>query len=89
MDQYLSRSENILKRIEELSAYSENEHGTTRLLGTKSFIDCGKKIFKWMEDAGLSPFTDNIGNVRGKLLSIQPNAKTFVISIFYHAKLRY
>jgi allantoate deiminase len=87
MDQYLSRPANILKRIEELSAYSEDEHGTTRLLGTKSFIDCGEKIFSWMADAGLEPFTDNIGNIRGKLLSEDPHAKTFVIASHFDSDM--
>jgi allantoate deiminase len=87
MDQYLSRSENILQRIEALSAYSEDEHGTTRLLGTKSFIDCGKEIFKWMENAGLAVVTDNIGNIRGKLLSDNPEAKTFVVASHFDSDI--
>jgi len=80
MDEYLSRAEKILKRINELSSYSEDEHGITRIFGTPSFINCSEKIFSWMQLAGLKTFTDNIGNVRGKYVSENPGAKTFVIA---------
>jgi allantoate deiminase len=88
MVENLSRAENIINRIEELSAFSEDENGVSRFFGTKSFIECGKKIFSWMETTGLETTTDNIGNIRGRLLSEDPNAKTFVIASHFDSETK-
>lgn len=80
MEQHLEAAQSIVQRIEELSAFTEDEHGVSRFFGTKPFIECSKKIFRWMQMAGLETHSDNIGNVRGKLLSKKPGAKTFVIA---------
>ena len=88
MVEYLSRAENIVNRIEELSAFSEDENGVSRFFGTKSFIECGKKIFSWMETAGLETTTDKIGNIRGRLLSTNANAKTFVIASHFDSETK-
>lgn len=79
MDQQ-SAAKNIIERIEELSTFTEDEHGVSRFFGTKTFIECSKKICGWMKNAGLKTRIDNIGNVRGKLLSDDPQAKTLVIA---------
>ncbi|HEY6502644.1 MAG TPA: M20 family metallo-hydrolase, partial [Chitinophagaceae bacterium] len=52
----------------------------TRTYGTKAFIGGRNKVELWMKEAGLQTRTDNIGNVRGRLLSKNTNAKTFVIA---------
>ncbi len=49
----------------------------------KIFLECGNKIASWMREAGLETYIDNIGNVRGKLKSNNPEAKTFVIGSHY------
>ncbi|MEO5647714.1 MAG: M20 family metallo-hydrolase, partial [Chitinophagaceae bacterium] len=38
-----------------------------------------QKLYNWMKDAGLVTNIDNIGNVRGKLMSKKRHAKTFII----------
>ena len=88
MVEYLSRAENIVNRIEELSAFSEDENGVSRFFGTKSFIECGEKIFSWMEATGLETTRDKIGNIRGRLLSKDANAKTFVIASHFDSETK-
>lgn len=79
MKTYPERASNINERINELSTYSDDEQSLTRVFGTKSFLECSDKIASWMREAGLETHIDNIGNVRGKLKSKNPHAKTFVI----------
>ena len=83
MKTYPERASIINERINELSTYSDDENCITRVFGRKSFLECGNKIASWMCDAGLETYIDNIGNVRGKLKSNNPDAKTFVIGSHY------
>ena len=80
MSNELQRAEKILQKINELAAVSEDEGCITRTYGTKAFIEGRNKVEQWMKETGLQTRTDNIGNVRGKLLSKNKNAKTFVIA---------
>ncbi len=79
MKNYSERALVINERIKELATYSDDEQGITRVFGTASFLACSNKIASWMRDAGLETRVDNIGNIRGKLKSKNPDAKTFVI----------
>jgi allantoate deiminase len=79
MDYYQNRAEKVVQRIEDLALITEEEGCITRTFGTKPFLEGSKKVFDWMLEAGLNTRIDNIGNVRGKLLSDNPQAKTFVI----------
>ena len=76
----LQRANKILQRINELASISEDQSSTTRTFGTKAFIEGRNKTEQWMKQAGLETNIDNIGNVRGKLISKNKNAKTFVIA---------
>ena len=76
---YSQRASTIDQRINELALLSGDEQSVTRIFGTKFFIECSNKIAGWMRQAGLETCIDNIGNIRGKLKSKNPNAKTFVI----------
>lgn len=76
----IQRAEKVLARINELATISEDEHGITRTFGTKAFLQGSQKVYAWMLEAGLQTHIDNIGNVRGKLVSKNPHAKTFVIA---------
>jgi len=76
----LQRAEKILQRINELASISEDEGRITRTYGTKAFIEGRDKVEQWMKEAGLQTRTDNIGNIRGRLLSEKANAKNFVIA---------
>ncbi|MEO5649080.1 MAG: allantoate amidohydrolase [Ginsengibacter sp.] len=79
MKDHLTRAQKIQNRIKELALCSDDEHHLSRIFGTKSFIACSNKIRTWMQEAGLHTYTDNAGNVRGRLVSADPDARTFVI----------
>lgn len=80
MNNELQRAEKILQRINELAFISEDTGCITRTYGTKAFIEGRNKAEQWMKEAGLQTRIDNIGNVRGRVLSKNKNAKTFVIA---------
>jgi allantoate deiminase len=80
MSNYIQRAENVFTRINQLAAISEDEGAVTRTFGTKAFLEGSAKMAAWMKEAGLQTRIDQIGNVRGKLLSKAPGAKTFVIA---------
>jgi hydantoinase/carbamoylase family amidase len=80
MNNHLQRAEKILQRINELASISGDEGCITRTYGTKAFIEGRNRIEQWMKEAGLQIRVDNIGNIRGRLLSQNTHAKTFVIA---------
>ena len=80
MDTPLQRADKVLHRINELASISEDENFITRTYGTKKFIEGRNKVQQWMNEAGLLTRVDNIGNIRGIVLSKNTNAKTFVIA---------
>ena len=75
MKNFPERAFNIQQRINELTV----ENHQIQLFGSQGFIDRSQKIAGWMEAAGLETMVDNIGNLRGKLKSDKPDAKTFLI----------
>ena len=83
MKSYISRAVKIKKRIDNIAKCSDDENVLSRVFGTKSFLDCTLKMQAWMTEAGLQTHIDNIGNVRGRLTSNNPNAKTLVIGSHY------
>ena len=80
MSTLLQRAEKVIRRINELASISEDENFITRTYGTKKFIEGRNKVQQWMKDAGLVTCVDNIGNIRGRRLSKDENAKTFVLA---------
>ncbi|MDO7874110.1 allantoate amidohydrolase [Hymenobacter sp. ASUV-10] len=80
MTPYLSRATQVLQRINELAAISEDADGVTRTFGTPAFVAGRDLVQSWMNDAGLTTRIDSIGNLRGRWPSTQPGAKTFVIA---------
>ncbi|PJJ54885.1 allantoate amidohydrolase [Hymenobacter chitinivorans] len=79
-DNYTSRAEKILRRIEALAAISEDTDGVTRTFGTPAFLQGSALVKSWMDAAGLATRVDSIGNVRGRLVSRHAGAKTFVMA---------
>ncbi|GAB3579577.1 Zn-dependent hydrolase [Hymenobacter daeguensis] len=77
---YTARAERIMQRILELAAISEQAEGVTRTFGTAAFLDGRRLVQGWLEAAGLATRTDSIGNLRGRLVSANPAAKTFVLA---------
>src|SRR3990170_1147378 len=80
MSDYLQRATKVLQRINELASVSEDKGRITRTYGTKAFIEGRNKTEVWMKEAGLQTRVDNIGNIRGRLLSQNAHAKIFVIA---------
>ena len=80
MSSYLQRAEKVFSRINQLAAITEDEGAVTRTFGTRAFLEGSAKVAAWMKEAGLQTRIDQIGNVRGKLLSKVTGAKTFVIA---------
>ncbi len=76
---YTSRAKKVQERIQALAICSDDTTCLNRTFGTKAFKDASAQIAGWMRDAGLLTHVDNIGNVRGRLLSKNSEAKTFVI----------
>jgi len=79
MKVYLERATKVQQRIDEISLYSDDTRWLSRTFGSLALKECGHKIGLWMQEAGLDVRVDNIGNIRGKLYSANPEAKTFVI----------
>lgn len=80
MDDYIQRAHKILQRINELASISEDTGCITRTYGTMAFIEGRNMIERWMKEAGLQTRVDNIGNIRSRQASKNPQAKTFVIA---------
>jgi len=76
---YLSRAELLLHRINALAAISEDADGITRTFGTPAFVRGRDLVQGWMAAAGLATRLDSIGNLRARLSSPNPRAKTLVI----------
>ncbi|GAB3317552.1 allantoate amidohydrolase [Hymenobacter humi] len=78
--EYTARAEQIMQRIQQLAAISEDEHGVTRTFGTPAFLEGRALVQTCMEAAGLLTRVDGIGNLRARLESRNPDAKTFVLA---------
>ncbi|GAB2966262.1 allantoate amidohydrolase [Hymenobacter coalescens] len=76
---YERRAAGIMARIEQLAAISEEPGVVTRTFGTPAFLAGRALVQQWMTAAGLETRVDNIGNLRGRLRSARPGARTFVI----------
>ncbi|GAB3856202.1 allantoate amidohydrolase [Hymenobacter terrigena] len=78
--EYTARAERIMQRINELAAISEDADGVTRTFGTPAFLEGRALVQSWLEAAGLLTRIDGIGNLRARLESQNPDAKTFVLA---------
>lgn len=83
MKNFSERALIIQQRINELTA----ENHQSGLFGSENFIAKSDKIAGWMKAAGLEVTRDNIGNIRGKLNSNNPAAKTFLIGSHFDTGL--
>lgn len=79
MIEELRRADIVMERIAALANCSDDPGSISRLFGTAAFQKASTLLVAWMKEAGLKTIVDNIGNVRGKYLSEDPFAKTFVI----------
>ena len=69
-----------MRRIDQLAAISEDADEVTRTFGTPAFLQGRALVQSWFEAAGLPVRTDGIGNLRARLESQHPAAKTFVLA---------
>jgi allantoate deiminase len=69
-----------MRRIQQLATISEDAAGVTRTFGTPAFLQGRALVCSWLEAAGLATRFDGIGNLRARLLSADPAAKTFVLA---------
>jgi allantoate deiminase len=76
----MQRAENVLTKINQLAAISDDADGITRTFGSPAFQRGSRLIQQWMQTIGLQTRVDAIGNVRGRLVSPVVGAKTFVIA---------
>lgn len=79
MPNYSERAAEVMRRIHELAAISEEPGVVTRTFGTPAFVRGRELVQSWMQQAGLETRVDNIGNLRGRLACSRPEAQTFVI----------
>lgn len=80
MIDYTQRAENVLNKINQLAAISDDPVCINRTFGTIAFQQGSHLIQTWMREIGLQTRVDAIGNVRGRLVSSTGGAKTFVIA---------
>ena len=69
-----------MQRIQHLAAISEDAVGVTRTFGTPAFLEGRALVRRWLNAAGLTTRIDGIGNLRARLLSPHPGAKTLVLA---------
>jgi hydantoinase/carbamoylase family amidase len=77
---YQQQATYVLQRINELASISEEPGVITRTFGTDAFVKGSRLLARWMQEAGLQTRIDNMGNVRGRLVSLNTNAKTLVLA---------
>jgi allantoate deiminase len=57
----------VLRRCDELAAFSEEDGRLTRRFGTPALMQAGETVRGWMEAAGMAVRRDALGNVIGRL----------------------
>ncbi|MCO5567785.1 hypothetical protein L7F22_021481 [Adiantum nelumboides] len=72
-----------LLRIRQLAAISDSPHHLQRTFLSKASLEAGKLIKAWMEDAGMSTWIDNIGNVHGRIVGKNSLAPALLLGSHY------
>jgi len=81
--QNASLGEEIVGRVNELAAISEDGDKLTRTFLTKELRKASDVILGWMRDAGMSAHLDAIGNVCGRYDGEQPEAPCLMLGSHY------
>ena len=74
-----SKAALVQKRINTLASFSDSKKNLSRQFGSPAFVETAKKIQEWMQEAGLETRQDAAKNVRGRIKSSHPGARTLVI----------
>lgn len=81
--QHGSLGEEIVRRINELAAISEEDGKLTRIYLTKELRTASDLILGWMREAGMSAHLDAIGNVCGRYEGERPGAACLMLGSHY------
>lgn len=81
--QHGSLGEEIVRRINELAAISEEDGKLTRIYLTKELRTASDLILGWMREAGMSAHLDPIGNVCGRYEGERPGAACLMLGSHY------
>ncbi|MQR01194.1 allantoate amidohydrolase [Glaciimonas soli] len=73
----------IMQWSEVIGAWSDDETGLTCAYMTDAHQRTAKQIAVWMREAGMEAHIDDAGNVVGRYLSDNPNAKTLLTGSHY------
>lgn len=78
-----SLGEEIVRRINELGAISEDPDKLTRIYLSKELRTAADLILVWMREAGMSAHLDAIGNVCGRFEAERPGAPCLMLGSHY------
>jgi allantoate deiminase len=78
-----SLGEEIVRRINELGAISEDPDKLTRIYLSKELRTAADLILVWMREAGMSAHLDAIGNVCGRYEAERPGAPCLMLGSHY------
>ncbi len=73
----------VMKWAEEIGAWSEDEGALTCTYMTDAHRRTADQIAHWMREAGMHAHIDAVGNVVGRYLSTDPQAKTLMTGSHY------
>ena len=73
----------IVGRIEQLAAISDEARGLTRLFLTDKHREAAELILRWMREAGMAARLDGIGNVVGRYEGDQPELPALLLGSHY------
>src|SRR3984893_4809472 len=78
-----SLGQEIVRRINELGAISEEADKLTRIYLSKELRTASDLILGWMREAGMSAHLDAIGNVCGRYEGVRPGAPCLMLGSHY------
>lgn len=78
-----SLGKEIVRRINELGAISEEPEKLTRIFLSKELRKAADLIMRWMREAGMSAHLDAIGNVCGRYEGERPGAPCLMLGSHY------
>lgn len=81
--QRTSLGEEIVRRINELGAISQEAGKLTRIYLSKELREAADLILGWMREAGMSAHLDAIGNVCGRYEGERPGAPCLMLGSHY------
>lgn len=75
----MDHAKRLLERCDQLAQISALESGILRAYLTPEHKQANRLVAKWMQQAGMTSWSDPAGNILGRYASASPDAKTLVI----------